>query len=432
MDKISSSYFIARGTDKANSLFKRVRFMPLYSFPHHAEQNHKITRNTNRYFIHLDLDAFFAQVEQRDNPRLRGKPVSVGGNGGMKGICMTASYEARAYGVEIGMSVVEARKLCPNLISVPCYGTKYEAILQNILHNVSKYVPDEFIEQYSIDECFLEITNVVKNWFSAIKLAHKIKKMIRDIEHLTTSIGLSYNKSYSKIATKFDKPDGLSVVREENKDRIFKLPVSKIWGIGPRIERRMNLLGIFNIEQLANSNFHTIHKEFGINGVILRKIARGEDTSGIYLKKERLEQSFNHAHTLSEPIFEGHKIQNEIKRMVEYVCRKMRAKNFIATQVGFFIRYDDLGSVGDSVKMKPPTNDERDLLFYCRSIYKTFQKPTQGRKARQFGINVFDLHQVDGYNLDLFKPFQNLPFKELDYLKEKWGERIIRLGLDSQ
>jgi DNA polymerase-4 len=406
--------------------------MPLYSFPHHAEQSTKFAKNTNRYFIHLDIDAFFAQVEQRDNPKLRGKPVSVGGNGGMKGICMTASYEARAYGVEIGMSVVEAMKLCPGLISVPSYGTKYEAILQNILHHISKYVPDEFIEQYSIDECFLEITSVVKDWFSAIKLAYRLKKMIWELEHLTSSIGLSYNKSYSKIATKFDKPNGLAVVREENQDIIYKQPVDKIWGVGRRIAIRMNSLGILTIGDLANSNFHAVHKEFGINGVILRKIARGEDTAGIHLKKERLEKSFNHAHTLTSPIYKQAEIENEIKRMVEYVCRKMRAKNFIATQLGFFIRYDDLGSVGDSVKLKPPTNDERELMFYCRAIYNTFPKPSPARKARQFGITAFDLHQVTGYNLDLFKKFQNLPYKEIDHLKEKWGERIIRVGLDAQ
>ena len=431
MDKISSSYFIARGTDKASSLFKRVRMMPLYSFPHHADQNHKIEKNHNRFFIHLDLDCFFAQVEQRDNPKLKGKPVSVGGNGGNKGICMTASYEARRKGVEIGMSVVEAKKLCPDLISVPCYGTKYEAILQNILHHLNKLVPEEFLEQYSIDECFLEITPVVKNYFQATKLAQQIKQMVRRIENLTISIGLSYNKSYSKMATKFDKPDGLAVVREENRDMIYQLPVTKIWGIGSRMERRMNLLGIFNIGELANSNFHAVHKEFGINGVILRKIARGEDTAGIHIKKERLEKSLNHHHTLSTAIFKQAEIDNEIKRMVEYVCRKMRSKNFIATQLGFSIRYDDLGSLGDSVAMKPPTNDERDILFFCKAIYRTFPPPSEKRKARMFGITVFDLHQTGGYNLDLFKKFQNLPYKEIDFLKDKWGERIIRVGLDN-
>jgi DNA polymerase-4 len=407
--------------------------MPLYSFPHHAEHSTRFEKNKNRFFIHLDIDAFFAQVEQRDNPKLRGKPVSVGGNGGMKGICMTASYEARAYGVEIGMSVVDAMQLCPDLISVPSYGTKYEAILQNILGNIGKYVPDDCIEQYSIDECFLEITGVVKDWHTATSLAWKIKKMIWDTENLTSSIGLSYNKTYSKIATKFDKPDGLAVVREEDREsKIYGLPVDKMWGIGRRNTIRLNSLGIRTIGELANSHIHIVHKEFGINGVMFRKIARGEDTAGIHLKKERLEKSFNHAHTLTNAIYTEREINSEIKRMVEYICRRMRAKNFIATQLGFFIRYDDLGSLGDSVKLKPPTNDERDLMFYCKEIYNTFPKPTNSRKARQFGITAFDLHQVTGYNLDLFKKFQNMPFKEIDCLKEKYGERIIRVGLDAE
>src|SRR5687767_12724860 len=106
MQKISSSYFIPRGPERSSSHFKRVRRMPLYSFPHHADHSYRIDANKNRYFIHLDIDAFFAQVEQRDNPQLLGKPVSIGGNGGNKGICMTASYEARRCGIEIGMSVV--------------------------------------------------------------------------------------------------------------------------------------------------------------------------------------------------------------------------------------------------------------------------------------------------------------------------------------
>lgn len=408
--------------------------MPLYSFPHHAEHSIKIQENHNRYFIHLDVDAFFAQVEQRDNPKIQGKPVSVGGNGGMKGICMTASYEARACGVEIGMSVVDAVQLCPNLISVPSNGAKYEAILQNILYNIAKVVPDDCIEQYSIDECFLDITSVVKNWFDATKFAYRIKDMIWKLENLTSSIGLSYNKTYAKIATKLNKPNGLAVVIPENKEeKIYKLDVDKLWGVGKRIAARLRLMGILTIGQLASSNLQAIHKEFGINGVMLRKIAAGGDTSGIQLKKkERLEKSFNHAHTLTDAIYKEHEIENEIKRMVEYICRRMRAKNFIATQLSFFMRYDDLGSLGDHVKMLPPTNDERDLLFYCKAIYNTFPKPTPKRKARQFGITAFDLRQVTGYNLDLFKKFQNLPYKELDFLKEKWGERIVRVGLDSQ
>lgn len=117
---ISSEFFIPREGDSYNDLFKRVRIMPLYSFPHIKDMNCKITEHRNRFFAHMDFDAFYAQVEQRDNPKLRGKAVSVGGTGGGKGIVMTASYEARARGVDTGMSVMEARRICPELISLPC------------------------------------------------------------------------------------------------------------------------------------------------------------------------------------------------------------------------------------------------------------------------------------------------------------------------
>src|SRR3990172_10690893 len=208
--KISSSYFIPREDSRPAHLFKRVRMLPLYGFPHHKDVGHKDNLERNRFFMHLDLDCFFAQVEQRDNPKLLGKPVSVGGNGGNKGIVMTASYEARAYGVAIGMSVVDARELCPDLISLPCYGTKYEAIALNIIDNIRKFLPEDCIEQYSIDECFLDITPVAKDYFQAAKFAWKIKKMVREIENLNVSIGLSFNKSYAKMSTKFNKPDGLT------------------------------------------------------------------------------------------------------------------------------------------------------------------------------------------------------------------------------
>jgi DNA polymerase-4 len=200
------------------------------------------------------------------------------------------------------MSVVDAKKLCPELISLPSYGTKYEAITQNIIEHLLELLPEDCVEQYSIDECFLDITPVVKDYFEAAKFAWKLKTMIRRIENLTVSIGLSFNKSYAKMATKLNKPNGLFIVREENIDVIHNLPVRKMWGIGHRNEIRMHALGIRTIGELANSSLHAVHKEFGINGVILRKIARGEDTSGINAASgERVEKSFNHNHTLSTP-----------------------------------------------------------------------------------------------------------------------------------
>jgi DNA polymerase IV len=431
MQKISSSFFITRGGGKGARIFKRIRFMPLYSFPHHKDLNYKLETHSRRYFMHLDFDAFFAQVEQRDNPKLRGKPVSVGGNGGIKGIVMTCSYEARALGVRTGMSVFEARQICPELISLPCYGPKYEAILLNIMEAFRKLVPEDCIEQYSIDECFLELTPVVRDYFDATRFAWMIKKLVRRLENLTISIGLSFNKSYAKLATKLRKPDGLSVIREENRTDIYILPATKLWGVGSRIEKRLAMLGIFTIGDLANSNFHAVHKEFGINGVILRKIARGEDTSIIASgKQQRAEKSFNHHHTLTEPIYKIEDVTNEIRRIGEYMCRKMRFKNLTGKHLFLTLRFDDLGFVTEDIKLFNPTNDERDIFEAAMYLYKRFPEPGPFHKVRMFGMTVFDLHLVTGYNLDLFRKQPILPYKEIDYLKEKYGENIIRVGLN--
>ncbi len=428
--KLSSSFFIPRDASRPSHLFKRVRMMASYCFPHHKDLNHKLDQNRNRYFIHLDMDAFFAQVEQRDNPKLRGKPVSVGGGEGNKGIIMTASYEARAKGVEIGMSVVDARRLCPELISLPSYGTKYEAISQNIIHHLLKILPEDCVEQYSIDECFLDITPIVKDYFHAAKLAWQLKSLVKKIENLTVSIGLSYNKSYAKMATKLNKPDGLFIVREENIEVIHRLPVIKMWGIGHRNEIRMHSLGIMTIGDLANSDFHAIHKEFGINGVIFRKIARGEDTSGIAVASgERVEKSFSHNHTLSNAIYETDKAETEIKRMTEYVCRRMRAKDLIADHLSLSLRYEDLGYRSDKVRLCHATNSEKEIFHNAMEIYKRLPQPDPMHKVRTFGISVYDLYKVSAYNLDLFNLDHLIPYKQIDMLKDKYGENIIRLGM---
>lgn len=427
MEKISSSFF-TRGEKK---IFKRVRLLPFYGFPHHKDVGHKENIPGRRYFIHLDFDAFFAQVEQRDNPKLKNKPISVGGNGGMKGIVMTASYEARACGVKTGMSVFEALQYCPELISVPCYGQKYETIIQRILNEFKNYLPEDCIEQYSIDECFLDITPVVNDYYQAARFAFMIKKLIKKLEGLTVSIGLSYNKTYAKMASKFQKPDGLTLIREENRPDIYRLPASKMWGVGRRMERRLNYLGIITIGDLANSSIYAMHKEFGINGVILRKLARGEDTSMVSDAKSRQEKSFNHHHTLTDAIYDPDEVEGEIRKMVEYICRKLRFKDLVTRYFILTIRYDDLGFVSEKIRLSHYTNDERELFGAAMYLYKKLPVPTIQRKARMFGVTVFELHKVEGINLDLFRKYLRFPFKEMDYLKEKYGERIVRIGLNS-
>lgn len=429
---ISSYFFIAREENKSYEVFKRVRIMPLYSFPHFKDFDPKITENKNKFFIHLDFDAFYAQVEQRDNPKLRGKPVSVGGTPDGKGIVMTASYEARALGIEVGTSLYQALKICPDLISVPCYGPKYEDIMENIQEALKEFVPEEYIEKYSIDECFIDISPVARNFQQAEKIAAEIKTKVKEIENLTCSIGCSYNKTYAKMATKFNKPDGLSIVTPKDKQRIYKLPASKIWGIGRRIEKRLGIMNINTIGDLAEGNEYRLRKEFGINGIVFRKMARGEDTSGIFRKKVH-EKCLHHNHTLTTPLYKEHEVKQEIRRIGEYLCRKLRSKMLIAKHLYFVIRYENLKYAGSDMKMQQYTNDDRDVFRYALEIYKTLPPPNPGFKARMFGMGVFGLQDDEGReNLSLFEKKIFLPYYAIDKLKGKYGEGIIRVGLENK
>ena len=431
MNGVSSEYFIPREGTDFSDLFRRVRMMPLYSFPHYKEFDFRVSEHRNRFFIHLDFDAFYAQVEQRDSPRLRGKPVSVGGTPDGKGIVMTASYEARALGIDTAMNVWQARKICPELISLPCYGQKYEVITQNLMDILRSIVPEDCIEQYSIDECFAELTPVARNFEQAHLVAAEIKRRIWESESLTCSLGLSYNKSYAKMATKFQKPDGLTVITPKDKQTIYSLPVTKLWGIGKRVERRLSLYNIFTIGDLANSNPGITKKEFGINGVVFRKMARGEDTSGIFRKSEH-EKMLNHHHTLSANMFKEIEVKNEIRRIAEYVCRKLRDKELVAGHMYLSIRYDDLRYAGWDTRLKSHTNDDRDIFESALKLYRKLPKPTKSYQVRGVGISVFDLHTDNrSMNYELFNNKVFLPYYAIDKIKAKHGEHILRVGLNT-
>lgn len=431
MQTISSEYFIPREGGSFDDLFKRVRIMPLYSFPHVKDMNCHISEHRNRFFAHMDFDAFYAQVEQRDNPKLRGKPVSVGGMGNSKGIVMTASYEARALGVDTGMSVVEARRICPSLISLPCYGPKYEAITLNLLNALREFVPEDCIEQYSVDECFADLTPVARNFYEAGCIASEIKRRIREIENLTVSMGISYNKSFAKLATKLKKPDGLSVVTQENREeKIYGMPASKLWGVGRRIELRLAAMGIITIGDLARSSPVSMRRQFGINGIILRKLARGEDTSEI-TRKVKKEKSLNHYHTMSEPIYKPEDTKKEIRRICEYICRKLRSKDLVAGYMHLSVRFENLKYDSALVRLTHHTNDDREIFNAAMKVYEGLSRPTKKLKARQFGMGVYDLHtDLREVNLSLFGNQHSIPYGALDKIKSRYGESMIRVGIE--
>jgi len=430
-NQLSSEYFIPRESDPTSLVFKRVRMMPLYSFPPFKEFNFRIREHVKRFFMHLDLDAFFAQTEQRDNPNYRGKPVGVVSvpDSRTKGIVMTASYEARELGIDIAMTTIEALRICPTMICAPCYGQKYEAILFNIMHMIKTYVPKDCIEQYSIDECFIDLSPVAKNFEQGIRIAKEIKLKIRKMENLTCSIGLSYNKTYAKIATKLQKPDGFTVITHSDKSLLYVLPVDKIWGIGNRIKFRLNIMNIFTIGDLANAYTPAIRKEFGINGIVYYKMARGEDTCEIFHKTKH-EKSLMHQHSMDNEIFEPEDVLNEIRRVGEYLCRKMRMKKLTTGNIALFLRYDTLEYAASDGRLAQQTNDDSEVFETAKKLFRRMPHPTQFKKARAFAMAAFDLHMdQESKNLGLFEKNINFPYSALDKIKNRFGENIIRVGL---
>jgi DNA polymerase-4 len=434
---LSSEFFIPREGEKHSQNFRRVRFLPPYSSPHIKDFDLNLKDNSRKIFYHMDINAFFAQVEQRDNPELKGKPVSVGGwEDSNAGIVMTSSYEARAYPyfVKTGMSVIDAKKLCPELISLPCNGPKYERTLLDVIEILHRFFPVDCVEQYSIDECFMEGTGVVRNFEEAIELGYAIKKEIMKQVGLFVSLGLSYNKSYAKAGSKIKGRDGYARIPfEKTEDHLELLakPADKLWGIGRRIYRRMLAMGIVTIADLANSNEVRMRKEFGINGVVFRRCARGEDTSGIFVKPEK-EKCLGHNHTVMEPVTNSTDAEREIRYISEYICRKMRNKKLLTSVLHFSIRYDTLKYTGGEHRFPEYTNNDNDIYEAAKRIFYTLPQPSEYHRIRTFGVFVFDLHtDTNERHLNLFQPEVKIPYYELDKLKARYGEKIIRIGINT-
>ncbi len=431
---LSSEFFIPREGEKHSQNFRRVRLLPPYSFPHIKDFDLGCRDNSKNIFYHMDINAFFAQVEQRDNPELKGKPISVGGWGDANaGIVMTSSYEARAKGVRTGVSVIDAKKLCPMLISLPCNGPKYERTLLDVINVLYQYFPPDCVEQYSIDECFMEGTGVVKNFEEAIELGRIIKKSIFKETGLFISLGISYNKSYAKTASKMGGRNGFTEIpfqKTEKHLKLLNLPADKLWGVGRKIYRRLLAMGITTIGDLAQSNEVRMRKEFGINGIVFRKCARGEDTSGIFIKKEK-EKCLGHNHTVLNPVTNSTDAEREIRYLAEYICRKMRSKKLVTSALHFSIRYDDLKYTGGEHRFPEFTNIDNDIYEAAKRVFYTLPQPTNNYRIRTFGVFVFDLHtDTKERPLNLFHPEVKIPYYELDKLKARYGEKIIRLGVN--
>ncbi len=343
-----------------------------------------------RIILHVDLDAFFAAVEERQHPEYQGKPIIVGANpkeGKGRGVVSTANYIARQYGIHSGMPISKAWKKCPNGIFLPVNMPLYEKVSKSIM-DILRAHADKF-EQVSIDEAFLDISKRVQDFDQARAFAILLKEKIYEKEGLTCSIGIGPNKLIAKIASDFQKPDGLTVVKpEEVKDFLAPLDVQKIWGIGPKTAEKMAKLGIKTIGELAKYPVEKLIKEFGKLGYEFHKMAQGIDESEV--EERQIIKSVGREHTFESDTKDEELIYNVLSELTEEVWKEIK-NQFCFRTVTVKIRYADFETHTHAKTLPSYTDKKEDIITISKELIKPFLRSEKA--IRLIGVRVSNLLQ---------------------------------------
>jgi DNA polymerase IV len=296
-----------------------------------------MTQPPIRKIVHVDMDAFYASVEQRDNPALRGKPIAVGGSAA-RGVVAAASYEARAFGVHSAMPSVTAKRKCPDLIFVPPRFDVYKAVSQQIREIFAEYTP--LIEPLSLDEAYLDVTENLKGMEIATEIALEIRAKIKAVTGLNASAGISYNKFLAKMASDLNKPNGQAVITPKNGPAFVEaLPVKKFHGVGPATAERMRKYGIETGLDLKSKSLAFLQEHFGKSGPYFYGIARGIDDRQV--KPNRIRKSVGAEDTFVEDIADLDLATAELKPLAEKVWRYCEAQGISGKTVTVKIKYSD-------------------------------------------------------------------------------------------
>ena len=336
-----------------------------------------------RKIIHIDQDCFFAAVEQRDNPELRGKAVAVGGLSD-RGVIATASYEARRFGVHSAMSTKKALELCPQLIVVPGDHAKYKAVSDQIHEIFHEYT--DIIEPISLDEAFLDVTENKPGIALATDIAHEIKQKIKERLDLTASAGVSYCKFLAKIASDYDKPDGFCLIHPSKaQEFIDSLPVKDFWGVGSVTAKRMHRLGIFTGRQLREWSLQGLTSEFGKAGQIYYDFARGIDERPVISERER--KSVGCETTFERDIYKQGAVIIELYHIAEELIRRLDKSDFDGTTLTLKVKFGDFTQVTRSYTGTEELRMMPDILPLAKQLLKQVSYGS-GHPIRLMGLSV--------------------------------------------
>ena len=379
-----------------------------------------------RRIVHIDMDAFYAAVEQRDHPAYRGRPVIVGADpqgGRGRGVVSTASYEARPFGVHSAMPISQAYRLCPQAIFLPVRMGHYHQVSERIFAIFERYT--DVVEPLSIDEAFLDATNSTRLFGTVEDIARRIKQDIRREERLVASVGVAPNKFLAKLASDLSKPDGFLVLHEADVEAFLRdLPVSRLWGVGKQTARQLEALGLRTIGQVAQWPQAQLSKRFGSLGTHIWRLAHGLDDRPV--TSHRDPQSIGAETTFAEDTDDAETLHRTLLELADKVGQRLRAEGFMATKVTLKYRDAAFVTLTRTQSLAEPTAVAMDLYHAVSRLLS--QLPTARLKVRLLGIAAAELTSLAPQQLSLFPDATHKRLqaeRAEDAIRARFGPRAI-------
>lgn len=334
-----------------------------------------------RAIAHLDLDAFFAAVEVLVNPELADKPVLIGGRPEQRGVVATASYAARAFGIHSAMPMARAVALCPDAIVLPARHGLYRSYSRQVMTIVREASP--LVEQVSIDEAYLDLTDQIGTWEEATKVSRELQDRIKEELRLSASLGVARNKLVAKVASDHNKPAGLTVVRPgEESAFLAPLPVRVLWGVGPVTAVKLADMEVTTVGELAQLPEEVLRASFGRHGAGMARMAQGIDDRPVVTKREP--KSLSQERTFSRDISDEDVLRQQLWQLSRGVGEQLKRKGLAAKTVAIKLRYTDFSTLSRQMRLNVPTDDEREI--YRAALILLRRAWQRGQPVRLLGV----------------------------------------------
>lgn len=373
---------------------------------------------------HIDMNCFYASVEEKYNPSLKGKPLAVAGEEIKRhGIIVTSNYEARKKGIKTTMRVGEAKKLCPTLKIVSPNFARYQKESKKVFSLIKTYLKK--IEIVSIDEAYIDLTEEE----NPIKKIYYIQKKIYEDLKLPSSVGVSYNKFFAKMASNMKKPKGFTIINKKNYQKLlYEMEVGKMHGCGKSGAKKLNEQGIYKIKDLAEANEVILYSILGIQGLRLKKKARGEDRRKVEIKVER--KSIGNSKTFSKDLIEDREILFELNQIAKKVSQRAKNAGKVGNNISITIKFNDFKTITRSKKISTYINEEKTLAEEAIGLFLDNYSFDKGIRLMGVSLNNIISSENIKEQLDIFTDYENRRDiklkKAILQLNKKYGKEVVK------